>query len=255
MHKLGRQARKFNTSIPRARAMIEAQGVTPQIPSQLDYTVSLPENLGEFLNDSLGDCTCAAFYHARQVWSDECDGGMITDSDADALKLYENACGYKPSDPSTDQGGVEQDVLAYLLNTGAPVNGGIDKILGYVEVDQSNLVDLRHTIAECGVAYIGINVPQSVMDNADDNTIPWDVHGNKTIVGGHAIVLAGYDDLGFIGISWGKKYKITNAFLNAHLDEAYGIIDKNWISSTGITPFGMTLEELERSMQVLKHAN
>jgi hypothetical protein len=251
-HKLGRKPRKFDTRIPRASRMIDPY--LPPAPITIDWSAGMPDNTGVFLNDSLGDCTCAAFYHARQVWSSGAMGLMITDPDVDALQLYEGACGYKPGDSSTDNGGVEQDVLAYLLNTGAPTSTGIHKILGYVEVDQRNFDDLKRVIADCGVAYIGIEVPQSVMDNAGDNTIPWDVGGNTNIVGGHAVILVGYDLDSFTCISWGKRYKITNAFLSANLDEAYGIIDQGWIEATGKTPLGMDLADLDTAMAALKDA-
>lgn len=259
MHKLGRLPRKYDIRIPRMKTLIKAQQSPQPYPIAIDYSAGLPDDLGEFMNDHLGDCTCAAFYHARQIWTGKADGAMITEPDKYAVELYEQACGYSPSDPSTDQGGVEQDVLAYLLNTGAlitsdtPARGtDISKILAYAEIDQRNFDDLRRTIAECGVAYIGVEVPQSVMDNAGDITKPWDVGGNTAIAGGHAIILVGYDVDSFTAISWGKRYKLTNAFLYAHLDEAYGIIDRSWIEASGKTPFGMTLEQLESAMEALK---
>jgi len=252
--KLGRKPRKFDKRIPRARDLIKLMDFN--VPACVDYSSAMPDDLGEMLNDSLGDCTCAAYYHARQVWTADDDGdGMETASDSDVLALYEGACDYRPGNSSTDQGGVEQDVLAYLLNTGAPVTGGVDKLVAYVEVDKRDQAALKRVIYDCGIAYIGVDVPQSVMDNADDNTIPWDIVGNTQIVGGHAVILVGYDFETFTCISWGKRYKITNAFLIAHLDEAYALIDKSWIESTGDTPFGMTLEDLETAMQGLKYAD
>ena len=38
-------------------------------PPQVEYTKGMPKTLGMMMNDTLGDCTCAAFYHALQVWS------------------------------------------------------------------------------------------------------------------------------------------------------------------------------------------
>jgi hypothetical protein len=203
----------------------------------------------------LGDCTCAAFYHARQVWSFNAGGAEVTEPDADVLALYEQACGYVQGDDSTDQGGNEQDVLTYLLKTGAPIGkGGRDKILAFLEVDFRNLDDLKRTIADCGVAYIGIDVPQSVMDNADDPRKLWDTDGDETIVGGHAVVLVGYDLDTFTCISWGTRYKITHRFLGKFLDEAYAIAAHEWVKSTGKTPLDMTVEQLEEQMQAIKQA-
>jgi hypothetical protein len=251
--KLGRKSRKFDVRIPRLLSLLPSDVPLPPLPAALDYSEGLPEDLGQFLNDSLEDCTCAAFYHARQIWSGVALNAMIIDPVVGALQLYEGACGYKPGDASTDQGGVEQDVLNYLLNTGAPVTGGVDKILGYVEITADLRTSLQRTIAECGVAYVGLRIPQSVMDNAGNPALPWNVGGNDTILGGHAVVLVGYDADGFTCISWGKRYKITHAFMVAYLDEAYGIIDHLWVEGNGKTPFGMTLDQLETAMQGLRN--
>lgn len=255
MRKLGRQPRKFNPHIPHYSALrLNLRDLAPP-PAEVDYTKGMPADFGMMANDSLGDCTCAAFYHARQVWSYNTTGYGITESAPDVIALYEQACGYNPNDPATDNGGAEQDVLAFLLNTGAPVDNpsaGRDKILAYLEIDYRNLDDLKRCIYDCGIAYIGIDVPASVMDNADDPSIAWDVIGNQESQGGHAIVLVGYNADFFYCISWGKKYKITPAFLTAHLEEAYAIASPDWIEATGKTPLGMTVEDLEAQMEDLK---
>jgi len=254
--KLGRKTRGYNPAIPHMSALLAGKSLAPA-PLQIDYTAGMPNDLGAMLNMDLCDCTCAAFYHARQVWSFNAGGKMVTEPDSDVLALYEQACGYSPSDPTTDQGGVEQDVLTYLLNTGAPVGADgtqRDKILAFIESDPRNLDDLKRVIADCGVAYVGVRVPQSVMDNAADVSVPWDTTGNQTIVGGHAVVLAAYDLDSFTCISWGRRYKITVPFLGNFLEEAYGIADPAWIAATGKTPLGMSVPEVESTMRALRAA-
>lgn len=255
--KLGRKARTHNPNIPHMSAILAGKNLPPP-PLECDYTKGMPDDFGVMLNDQLGDCTCAAIYHARQVWTFNAGVQEITENDKDVLQLYEEACGYDPKDLSTDQGGVEQDVLTYLVKTGLPVGNGADRdrFLAFFEVDFRNLEDLKRTIAECGVAYIGIDVPQSVMDNADDPTIPWDIKGDTTIVGGHAVVLIAYkiDENGkyiFTCISWGKRYQITLAFLSNYLREAYAIAANDWITATGKTPMNLTKEQLVHQMAYL----
>lgn len=255
MLKLGRKPRTFNPKIPHLKALRAVLAPLPTPPIAVDYTKEMSPDFGAMLNDSLGDCTCAAVYHARQVWTFNASGSEVTEPDGNVERLYEQACGYNPSDPNSDQGGVEQDVLTYLLNTGAPIgpNGSDrDKIVAFIEVDHKNLDDIKRTISECGVCYIGVDVPQSVMDNADDPTKPWDTTGDQTVVGGHAIVLVGYDLDFFYCISWGQIYKITHNFLADFLDEAYAIADRAWLKSTGNTPFGLSLDDLETLMIELK---
>jgi hypothetical protein len=221
----------------------------PPPPIECDHTKGLPDDLGYMGNNILGDCTCAAYFHARQVWSYNATGTEITNPDSDVLGLYSKACGYNPADPTTDQGGVEQDVLTYLLNTGAP---GCAPILAFVEADPRNLDDVKRVIYDTGCAYIGVDLPQSAMDNGPD--VPWGVHSNDTIAGGHAVILCGYDLDGFDLISWGKRYRCTNAFLAQYCEEAYAIADPIWVAKTGKTPLGMSVQDLESQMQALRNA-
>ena len=212
----------------------------------------MPASLGMMGNNSLGDCTCAAFYHALQVWTYNAVGSMFTAPDADVIALYEQACGYNPANPATDQGGVEQGVLSYLVNTGAPIMTGRHKLAAFVEVDPRNLVDIRQTIADCGLTYIGFNVP-NYLTALEAPGATWDLQvGNDSIIGGHAVAIAGYSIAGLRVISWGAYYTMTWAFWQRWVDEAYALIDTDWLRATGVTPFGMTLAELEAQMEAIK---
>jgi len=206
------------------------------------------------LNDTLGDCTCAAFYHALQVWTFN-TGTMDTEPNADVEKLYELACGYRPSEGGEGPGGNEQHVLTYLLKHGAPTGPEGQtrhKIAAFVEVDPRNTADVERSIYNCGVNYIGFNVPQYIVPTNGTPPAVWDVeHTHTNIVGGHAVVLAGYDANGARLISWGNYYTMTWAFFAKYVDESYAIADASWITSKGTSPAGLTLAELEQQMKAL----
>ncbi|PWC37513.1 hypothetical protein [Azospirillum sp. TSO35-2] len=255
--KLGRLPRVHNPRVPHLSALLSGQTLPPP-PASVDYTAGLPANLGVMLNDRLGDCTCAAFYHALQVWSAKAQGAIQTQPDVDVEQLYIQACGYNPNEPGEGPGGIEQNVLTYLLNTGAPV--GPDgqsrhKIAAFVEVDPRNTVDVKTVIADCGVAYIGFQVPEFILPPDQPSPAIWDVQtSDTTIKGGHAVVLAGYDDNGVRVISWGNYYTMTWAFFAQYVDEVYAIVDTSWIENGGTTPAGLTLAQLESQMAALKEA-
>jgi len=209
------------------------------------------------LNDTLGDCTCAAFYHALQVWSyNTTEGAMVTQPDADVEKLYILACGYNPRVGGEGPGGNEQKLLTYILRTGAPTGPTgqtANKLTAFVEVDPRNIDDVKRAILNCGVAYIGFNVPQFIVP-APPATPPavWNVQTTNTnIVGGHAVVLAGYNAQGARVISWGQYYTMTWAFFSQYVDEVYALADSTWIEAKGTTPGGLTLAELQSQMQAL----
>ena len=166
--KLGRTARTYDPRIPHMSALMAGKPALPPAPATVDNTKGMPADLGMMLNDTLGDCTCAAVYHAIQVWTFNSTQGknMDTEPDSDVKKLYALACGYKPNTPGEGPGGNEQHVLKYLLQHGAPcgpTGSTSNKIAGFVEVDPRVTDDVKLAIWNCGVAYIGFAVPASLM--------------------------------------------------------------------------------------------
>jgi hypothetical protein len=254
--KLGRLHRTYDPRVPHLSALVAGQTLPPP-PPEVDYTKGMPKNLGMMLNDTLGDCTCAAVYHAFQVWSFNASKGksIDTEPDSDVEKLYVLACGYNPRVGGEGPGGNEQHVLTYLLDKGAPTGPSgktVNRILAFVEVDPRNTDDVKRTINDCGLAYIGFNVPQYIVPPNAPPPATWDVEHNDTkIVGGHAVVLAGYTATGARVISWGQYYTMTWAFFHKYVDETYAIADNLWTDSGGKTPGGLTIAELEAQMKAL----
>lgn len=247
--KLGRKKRAFNPKIPHMSALLMRDVAQTYLPPSVNYAPASISNFGMMLNDQIGDCSCAGYYHALQVWS-LCSGRCeYTQPDQFVLNLYEQVSGFNPAKPESDQGCVLQNVLTYLLNEGAPTDSGPHKIDAFFEVDPRNLQDVKRTIYECGVAYIGFEVPSSLLAS-----LPPPVWNPDTspIEGGHCVILTGYDDNGFDVISWGSKYRMSNAFFTRYVDEVYGIADKEWIETTGKTPCGLSLQDLELLMHGLR---
>jgi hypothetical protein len=241
----------------------------PPVPDTVDYTKAIQAvqqdgtQFGIMLNNQLGDYTCAGVYHARQIWTANTTTEQ-TEPDSSVLTLYKNACHYDPNDPSTDPGGVEQCVLIYIQNNGIPLNNGsVDKISAFFEVDPRNIDDVKRCIDECGVAYIGFNVPYCMFKNYDPHGEAlsfWRVDPNNTSVvlddngneEGHCVILCAYDSVGPTCVSWGSLYKMTWGFFTTCTDEVYSIVSNDWIINTGKTPLGMTVAELEDQMSAIK---
>jgi hypothetical protein len=210
-------------------------------------------DLGVALNDELGDCTAAAVAHAIQVWTLTANPPMVTVPDSDVLKLYEATGGYVPGDPATDQGAIEQVVLGYWLRNAVHGN----ELAGFVELDLADELAVRRAIWESGVVYIGFEVPGYLMDGLTAAGSVWDLqaHGDQSIVGGHAVILVGYEygaDGCLILISWGQVYRMTWRFFARYVDEAYALANPAWIKHTGLSPAGLTLAQLEMLMADLK---
>ncbi|HXW13918.1 MAG TPA: hypothetical protein VEN79_05350 [Terriglobia bacterium] len=254
LHQFGRTPRGRDPRVPHLSALIAGKTLTPP-PTSVNNVAGMNQSFGMMLNDNLGDCTCAAFYHAVQVWTFHASPAEVTEPDQDVEDLYEQACGYNPAVSGPGPGGNEQHVLQFLLNTGAPVGPSgqsRNKILAYVEVDNRNADDVKRTISDCGVAYIGFPVPANVTYN--NRTWDYDPQAKMTR-DGHAVVLVGYDSQAATAISWGQLYTVTWAFVSKIVDEVYAIADPTWIAKTGKTPGGLTVAELETQMQALKEGS
>src|SRR4051812_13096396 len=81
----------------------------PTYPASLDY-LSRVNNYPMYLNDRIGDCTCAGAGHIIQAESTYGQGSTQTVSDNDVLTAYEAVSGYDPSTGANDDGAVMQDV-------------------------------------------------------------------------------------------------------------------------------------------------
>ncbi len=245
----GRLPRTFDSRIPHLSALSMSAKAPAPIPVSHDWAAGMPADLLMLMNDSLGDCTCAAVLHALQVWT-HTTATMQVVTDTEALWMYENWAGYVPGDPSTDQGANEQTILTDWLKNGVLLTGGKkNHISAFIEVDPRNLNDVRRAIYESGLVYIGFEVPQSLENN--DPPLWEIVPGQEQIVGGHAIVLTGYDATTFSLISWGQKFKMTTSFFSKFTDEVYALVDHNWATATGKTPLGISLQTLIDQMKAL----
>jgi hypothetical protein len=109
------------------------------------------DDLGMMKNDTLGDCTCAAIGHLIQTWTSQTTSEAII-PDAQIVELYEHACGYDPTDPDSDQGGVEIDVLNYWRKN--PVDGpnGPHSLDAFAAVARRHHADVKDAVWLCAAA-------------------------------------------------------------------------------------------------------
>lgn len=199
-----------------------ASAALPAPPDPVDYANKAHWFLSEVLhNDTLGDCTCAGIIHIIGNWEANA-GNPINVGPSNALWLYEHACGYVPGDPSTDQGGNEQDVLAFVRANGAGPGGG-HKIAGFVAVDATNPNEVMQALWLFENVYLGMALPDAwVNPFPSGNGFVWDVAGDPDPDNGHCVVglggstrarLVGYNSVGVIIDTWGMLGTITWAAL------------------------------------------
>lgn len=201
----------------------------PPVPARFGFTRLKERPWGMLGNDSLGDCVIAGSMHATELQA-QLVGKDVEFTDSNALQVYSEATGYNPADPSTDQG---TDMLAfgdYWTNTGLlDAAGNRHKLIAYLRVDHMNLSELLEALFIFKVVHIGIQFPQSAMDQTNNNEV-WDVVPGSPLIGGHCVELVSrYNAVNCV--TWGAPQAITEAFLSTYLDEAFVPISEDMLNS------------------------
>lgn len=213
----------------------------PAPPVSADWLTPVPVDAWGMLgNDQLGDCTCAGVGHKRIGDAYVNQGRSLTVSTADVIKFYEHF-GYRPGDPSTDQGAVCQDVLAYWHKRGFLG----EKIAAYAKVNVSNLTEVRQAINLFGQIYCGFTVVQAAEDQFNAGDV-WDVVSGSPELGGHCVTVGAYNRAGLEAVTWGTTQKLTWRFWRAYFEEAWVIIGPDFFDpKTGKDHAGLDLATLK----------
>jgi hypothetical protein len=244
MFKLGRKAVK--TDLRTLRMVRYLTPALPPPPARVDWTKGQTAWL-MLMNDSLGDCTIAGAMHCIMGWSLN-TGSESSFSDNDALDYYETFDGYDPNDPSTDSGGILLDVLKDWQKQG--ING--HTVEAYALVNPANVTQVKQALALFGPLYCGLAFPNSAMDAPT-----WELTQDRSLAGGHCVVMIAYNEIGPIFISWGALYQATWAFFNFFFapnmqGEIYAAISPDWFADSGVDPTGLNLDQLNVDLTAIK---
>lgn len=245
---LGKLAPHPEHTHPRVKLQAHLTGPYP-IPEKIDW-YSKVDAYPMLLNDSLGDCTAAGYWHLVQGWT-AFAGTEFEPTDQDALDLYEPTSGYNPQTGANDNGAVEQDVLAYLSQYG--VDG--HKVAAFAQVDHTSQTSMLGAINAFGGVYVGIQCPQSMQQQfstAQPGQMPViDYVPGSPVEGGHCIVIVGWNGTNYIAVTWGALVEVTPAFWEYFGDEAWAIVTQDFIEANGEAPTGVNLQGLLAEFQAL----
>lgn len=244
--KLGKKPAVLDPRTYKLTAPLANRLPTPPVSINWDPNTTWPM----WCNDTIGCCTQVSVASAIKVWTSKVsEDNLLTD--ANVIANYSAESGYIPGNESTDNGGVEVDVLTRWTKTGYQTPKGTDILesFGYINPKDHNSV--KRSIAMLGGCYIGIQLPNYAVS---DEVTMWDVEPqlDNSIAGGHAVYLHGYDDNVLYLNTWGQPWTMTWAFLDAYCEEAYGLISKDWINAQGVSPEGETLQGLTEELQASK---
>lgn len=247
MMKLGRKAVKRDTRTLKFANYVE-RGVLPPAPDHIDY-MGATQNFGMYMNDQLGCCTIAGALHLTQFWSLMVHGTIPIVPDAIVTQYYSKWDGYVPGDNSTDNGGVELDVLT---DWKAQTLNGIE-LAAFVSVDYTDRDEVQQALWLFGGLYIGVELPVSAQSQ-----VVWDAvgghDGKPGSWGGHCVAVGRGDRHGNLTcVTWGAPKDMTQAFWDKYVDECYALLSPAWIAAQGGTaPNGFNMEQLTADLACIR---
>lgn len=272
VYKLGKRMPLLDHRTLKATRYLKLKALPPA-PTEIHWEKQVP-SWPMLLNDQLGCCVPTAAGHDEQNWGGNA-GSPFMPTNAQTLKAYEQAGGYNPNDPSTDQGMFLLDMLKYWKKVGF----GGRQLAGYMSMSlpigesqpsgqgqqtwppktqgSAKIWDeLRQVVNLFGTAYIGLQLPLTAQDQV--GTI-WQVPKSGPVGsaspgswGGHCIPIVGYLPHAAIGITWGAVQLISWAFLFYYMDESWAPLSPNWIDkATNLAPNAFNWKQLCADQQLV----
>ena len=228
----------------------------PSPPSSCDYTSKASAALAQvYLNDRLGCCVIAGFYHVLGCATGAVRGSPFVATDAEILADYEAIGGYNPADPKTDQGCDEYSALQYWHEHDAADGSTVDS---FIQLDASSLLELRLGCWLFGAVYWGIELPDGwISPSFPSPGFVWDVAGDPDPNNGHCYVSPGYDSSGFLVSTWGMMGRKTNAAAQKYASpdaggQAYAFVSTDWVDATSkLAPNGIDWDCLRQDLDEL----
>lgn len=228
--KLGKRAPRFDVRTLRLEKYLAPNF---SAPAMFDYTAKVPQ-YPMWLNDQLGDCTCAARAGLIATWTANC-GSPVLLSDQQVLADYNMVNG------GADNGAVEIDVLK------AWSDGMSDghKLAAYGDIGIQDMSAIKAACWLCEGLYLGLNLPVYCL-----NSTQWLTPSNM-LAGGHAVFIAGHDGTNFLGVSWGQRISISEAFLASQCDEIHFCLSQDQLNGQGIAASGVDLVTMQTDIETV----
>ena len=196
-----------------------------------------------------GDCVFAGGDHETMLWTLE-GGNPASFTGANAISDYSAVTGYNPDNPDSDQGTDVRVALKYRQNTGLiDAAGNRHKIGIYLALEPGNTDHLLEALFLFGSVGIGIQFPDSAMDQFGSGK-PWSVvHGAK-IEGGHYVPLVA-ERGNLVCVTWGRIQQLTLQFYMRYCDEAWAILSPEMLNADK-SPEGFDLAQLQADLNALR---
>jgi hypothetical protein len=196
-----------------------------------------------------GDCVFAGAAHETMMWNLEA-GVDVKFTGANVIADYSAVTGYVVGDDSTDQGTDVRQALKYRQKTGiVDAAGKRHKIGAYLALEPGNPEQLYEALYLFGAVGIGIEFPESAMDQFSRGK-PWSVVSRAPTDGGHYIPLVA-KRTNLDCVTWGQLQALTLSFYDKYCDEAFAILSPEMLKG-GKSLEGFDLAQLQADLAALK---
>lgn len=242
--RLGKKAAKFDKRTLRLAKYIEKRKLpkVPQSHTLSKRTLAEFNPLGMMKNDVLGDCTCAAIGHSYQTWTVYGKKPWCP-TDKQVVEVYDRINGGR------DEGAAMLDAL----NSVREVGMGGNKIYAYVAIDPMNHDQVRTAHLLFGGIYAGAMLPVTAQKQMNPKV--WEVMtGNGSEPGswgGHAFNVIDYAKNTLTIVTWGELQKMTWAWWDRFVDEAYAVLEEDYVGDDNRSPQGFSLKKLAADLKGL----
>ncbi len=196
------------------------------------------------------NCVWSGASHETMIWGRK--GYTPPDfTDSDVLDDYGAVTGFKPDDPSTDNGTDMTAAAKYRQKTGIKDAAGTrHKIDAYVALRVGNIDELALATYLTSAIGLGVQMPGSAEDQFNAME-PWSVVHGSHIEGGHYVPCFGRNKSGnFLVVTWGRLHAVEPAFLAAYMDEGIAYISLEALEHK-LTPDGFDANGLRSALPQL----
>ncbi len=206
--------------------------------------------------NGVGDCGWAFWGHAFKQ-EEKQSGRPISNftcaSTANNYAKYLGLTDYTQLNQQNDQGTDLQEGLLRVQQQGfTDADNNAHKIVSFLSLEVGNFTELWQALYLGNSIMLGIQLPQSAMNQTNDHQM-WSVVPGSPIDGGHCVHLVGKPGENvWTVITWGLRQIVTEQFLKTYMDEAYMFVTaEQYNAVTGESIEHYTEADIEKYMSLL----
>lgn len=213
----GRRGAIISGALPRVMLADFLTSALAKATAAFDYAKQVVGGFPMALNDELGDCTIAGFWHLVQLAYAVVGQTIVYPGDEAVRAAYLKLTGGQDT-------GLELETVLTAASSPEGLLGV--RLIGWGAIDTNDIEAMITAAFNFGGIYLAGNIPASAETDFEDNDGEWVVHkGHNPGIGGHCFVASGSDLLTlFKNETWGAENEFSFGFWRKYGLQAYAVI-------------------------------